>query len=192
MADMNFWSFDPDADPTYKKTVTDRLIQIKSQLTHTETQYSHRYGGISCSSTRADGCKCWRFKMIDYTKHPLRWKKVIIPCTNEQEDIMFAYDCDKADIQTPFHKWNMLSLAVGGCCYGPNALPYDTLGVVLCNISHRRIIPSWKNKAWCTEGRVMALLKAYPNLTDKNPDEFNPENGHKLIESLFVGANGKA
>lgn len=199
MADVTYWSFDPDGDPTYKKTFTDWLIQIKSQLTHSEQQYSHRYGGISCSTTLADEGKCWRFKDIDgYQRHPLRWKKVIIPCTDKQEDIMWRYDLKMAGYVDDFME-NMGILrgrsleSIAGCVsYGLNALKYDKWGVIFCNISHRRIIGSSDKLAWCTESRIMTLLKAFPNLTDKHPDEFRPDNGHKLIEGLFVGADRRA
>ena len=202
MADITYWSFDPDGDPTYKKTYVDRLIQIKSQLTHSTKQYSPRYGGISCSATMAEGLNCVRFKMNDYTKHPKRWKKVIIPCTDEQEDLMFAFDCRmanvkcKGSISSP-RIWLNDAMDYKGIIdsytyCGPKAIKYDKIGVVLCNISHRRIIKSWKNRVWCTEQCIMTLLQAFPDLTDKHPDEFRPDNGHKLIESLFVGVNKRA
>ena len=191
MADCIYYTFTPDNDPTYKKTVVDRLIQIKSRDTHSTLQYSHRYGGISCSATMADGCNGVRFRMNDYTKHPLRWKKVIIPCTDEQEDLMFAEDCRQTDFY--FNKVTSLEILgpplnqeqEGRCYFGPNALKYDKIGVVICNISHRRIIKSWESRVWCTESRIMTLLKAYPDLTDKHPDEYRPDNGHELVKNYF-------
>jgi len=188
MADIIYRTFDPDADPAYKKTWTDRLIQIKSRYTHTEIQYSDRYGGISASATMADGCNCFRFKMIDYTKHPLRWKSVIIPCTDEQEDLIWDEDCRMAGMDNHAETSMMIDVAHGDaeyfepCFFGPNAMKYDKWGVIFCNISHRRIIGSSDKLVWCTESRIMTPLKVYPDLTDKHPDEFRPDNGHRLIE----------
>jgi hypothetical protein len=193
VADVTYWSFDPDGDPAYKKTFTDKLIQIKSHETHTETQYSHRYDGISCSTTLADEGKCWRFKMIDYTKHPLRWKKVIIPCTDEQEDLMWRYDLEKAGYVSDFMEGMGIGrgrtlLSISRCVsYGPNAIKYDRFGVIFCNISHRRILGSSDKLAWCTESRIMTLLQAHPDLTDMHPDEFRPDNGHELVENYVAG-----
>lgn len=189
MADMIYRTFDPDADPTYKKTWTDRLIQIKSRYTHTEIQYSDRYGGISASATMADGCNCFRFKMIDYTKHPLRWKSVIIPCTDEQEDLMFAEDCRMAGFSLAWcdNFINNFTDTVDFDCYvyGRNAMKYDKWGVIFCNISHRRILRSSDKLVWCTESRIMALLKAFPDLTARHPDEYRPNNGHELVKGYF-------
>jgi hypothetical protein len=130
--------------------------------------------------------------MNDYTKHPLRWKSVIIPCTDYQEDLIWAEDRRMADIDLKkdslLVKLRPVLDTIGTCYFGPNAIKYDKIGVVLCNISHRRIIKSWNDRVWCTEQCIMALLKAFPDLTDKHPDEFRPDNGHKLIESYFNGA----
>lgn len=191
MTNITLWSFDPDADPTYKKTWTDRAIQLRSQLTHTTKQYSSRYGGISCSATMKGGYDCVRFKMNDYTKHPLRWKSIIIPCTDEQEDLIFAEDCRMADV--PVRQMANVSIITQHytqeAFFGPNAMKYDKLGVVLCNISHRRIIKSWADRCWCSESCIMAILAGHPSLTDKHPDTFNPDNGHKLVKAYAETVN---
>jgi len=180
-------TFDPDGDPTYKKTWTDRAIQLRSQETHTETQYSPRYSNVSASATLADGCGCQRFKMIDYTKHPKRWKTIRIPCTKEQEDLMFDFDCKMADYPNWANKRasGQYRWKPRRCYWGHNAKKYDRLGVVLCNISHRRILGSSDKLVWCTESRIMSVLQAFPDLTDKHPDTFRPDNGHKLIQEYF-------
>ena len=184
MSKVIWRTFDPDGDPTYKKTWIDRAIQLRSQETHTETQYSGRYGGVSSSATRADGCKSQRFKYIDgYIRHPKRWKSIVIPCTDEQEDLMFEYDCKMADRTRSDVEHE---IGFGFTSFGPNALKYDTLGVILCNISHRRILRSSDKLVWCTESRIMSLLKAFPDLTDKHPDEFRPDNGHELVKNYFT------
>ena len=54
---IKYRSFDPLADPTYKLTMTDRLIMLRSRFTHTEIEFPEIYGGISFSATMADGCK---------------------------------------------------------------------------------------------------------------------------------------
>lgn len=185
MANIIWRTFNPDGDPTYKKTWTDRLIRIKSKYTHTETQYSDRYGGISASATMADGCNCFRFKNIDYTKHPRRWKSVVISCTDEQEDLMFAEDCKMADVDEHYMRSACFDPAPNRCYYGWRPMKYDKIGVILCNISHRRIIGSSDKVLWCTESRIKTLLTAFLDLTDKKPDEFRPDNGHKLVKEYF-------
>ena len=75
MADCFVRGYDPDAAEKQgvKKTLTDRLIQLRSKLTHSEFQFSQRYGSVSFSFTLADHVKGARFKKITYT-HPTRWE----------------------------------------------------------------------------------------------------------------------
>lgn len=160
MADCFWKSFNPDAEG-YKKTLVDWFINLRSKFTHTELEFSKRYDGVSTSATLQDGCNGDRFKMIDYTKHPERWESITIPCTDEQEDLIFAEACRM------------------------EGMKYDKIGVVLCNILSLRIIRSRKKWVWCTESCVRKVLAGHPLLTKKHPDEFNPDSGHFLIEKYF-------
>jgi len=158
-------TFDPAGDPTYKISFADWLIRWKSDETHSEFQLSSRYGGISVSVTMEDGCKCVRFKWIDYTKHPLRWLSQIIPLTDEQEDAIFAEACKLADISTNVMLATCESsyMYSGYCYHGPNARKYDLVGVVLCNLSKWRIIRSNKKWYWCSELVCHLIQVAYPD-----------------------------
>ena len=158
-------TFDPAGDPTYKISFADWFIRWKSDKTHSEFQLSSRYGGISVSCTMKDGCKCVRFKWIDYTKHPLRWLSQIIPLTDEQEDAIFAEACKLADISINSAK-TYCRLCQRGLCtvkyyHGLNARKYDLIGVVLCNITSWRIIRSNDKWYWCSELVCHLIQVAY-------------------------------
>ena len=176
-------TFDPLADPTYKLTATDRLILFRSDKTHTEVQLSERYGGVSVSATKADGCDCVRFKMIDYTKHPNRWVSQVIELTDEQEDRLVKEACRLADV--PLLHLARLYVGTANVLYGPKACKYDTIGVVLCNILRTRIIRSNKNWYWCSELVCHLIQQAYPDFNGhadtQTPESLSREWGNREI-----------
>ena len=177
MADCYLKTFDPLADPTYVLTKSDRLIMLRSDETHSEFQFSSRYGRVSASATMADECRCFRFKKIDYEKHPLRWHTDIVKLTDEQEDrIMFAA-LHMAGLIRPINldKYpNLGHLALDQYAvtfngaynaqiwFGSKALKYDLAGV---SISF--IIPKWRiwrpheRWVWCSESITILLKVAF-------------------------------
>ena len=132
-------------------TFTDRLIRLRSYYTHAEDQFSERYGGISFSATMMDGCGGCRMKPIDFTKHPKRWKTVIIPMTDEEEDRAWKKACGMAGIPIwmlqggykEYYRHN------GDCFYNTTAIKYDIVGMI-CHISKRNIWRPTPGKIWCS------------------------------------------
>ena len=190
-------SFDPVADKSYKKTLIDRLIMIKSELTHSEFQFSHRYGGISVSATGADKCWCVRFKFIDYEKHPKRWKRQAVPLTDAQEDWLFELACIYAGIveDVRFKEFVVYSILQGSldlprnitcqdeCFFTDYAWDYDTFGVIVCNISHRRILPGASHKVWCSEFVAILLKEVWHDFVT-HPDSLRPDNLYERWEEF--------
>ncbi len=182
-------SFDSKADPTYNQTVSDWFIGWRSYLKHTEIQFPDIYGGISFSATMRDGCKCARFKMIDYDKHPLRWKTVLIPVTREQCDLIFAEACRMADFKLQTGSLlETLTPALdqfGVCYYGPNALKYDLIGL-LSFTTRWTIIRPHSKWAWCSEICLAVAKKGLIlDLAHVIPDKHHPQSGHELIKRQF-------
>lgn len=158
-------------------SIFDKSLKDVDDLVHTEIMFSERYGSISFSATLEDGCKCARFKLIKYS-HPERWTTEEVPMTDEQEDAAFAKACRLADVyrmemadvtMSIKQAMDIPWLAQGfahyeiKCFYGPHAVKYDTLGVILCNLSRRRILPSNPKRYWCTEIVTAVIQKAYPD-----------------------------
>jgi hypothetical protein len=158
-----------------KKTNLDRLIGLRSWLAHSELQFSSRYGGISFSATLKDGCKCARFKMIEYS-HPERWRDVYIPVTEEQEKKIFEKCCEMADWIDPVKfnwdigNWSQAAKGDMGCAFGPNALKYDTPAVALGFISKARFWKVRKDWVFCSMACAMALMEVWPELLDFRSD----------------------
>jgi hypothetical protein len=152
-----------------KKTNLDRLIGLRSWLAHSEIQFSSRYGGISFSATLKDGCKCARFKMIEYS-HPERWRDVYIPVTEEQEKKIFEKCCEMADWIDPVKfnwdigNWSQAAKGDMGCAFGPNALKYDTPAVALGFISKARFWKVRKDWVFCSMACAMALMEVFEDL----------------------------
>jgi hypothetical protein len=171
-------SFNPHTDPTYKKTKSDRLINLRSVLTHSEFRFSMRYGGISVSATMADDCRCFRFKMIDYDKHPKRWVASIVTLTYEEEDAIFMEALKMAGYEpwyAPHMKMNIKYSCTGQIFYNKGALKYDLAGV-----SFSFIIPKWRlwrpheEWVWCSESVTMLLQVVFKDF-DVRADEQSPD-----------------
>ena len=147
-----------------KLTWTEKLIRLRSNLVHMEWQFSDRYGSISFSATKADGCNCCRFKMIGYS-HAYRWSTILIPVTAEQEARIFAKACEMADVE---HL--EVAMGLGGdfkpgvIFFGPDAIKYDTAGVSLSFISKRRFWNPSNKRNWCNESVGIALMVEWPDL----------------------------
>lgn len=178
MADCFIRTFDPDNDPDYVLTKTDILIQLRSDFTHSEFQFSARYRGVSASATMQDDCRCFRFKMIDYNKHPLRWKTQIVPLTDEQEDAIMQTAMKMAGLLgnlTAAHIVFSESATMGQIFKGPNALKYDLIGVSLSFILPKwRVVRPHKRWVWCSEGVTILLQVVYYDFNGR-ADEQSPE-----------------
>jgi hypothetical protein len=149
-----------------KLTTVEMLISLRSDLVHMEVQFTDRYGGISVSATKADGCDCVRFKMIGYS-HSYRWSTIYIPVTAEQEALIFADACRMAD-WNPDVKLPAIKVIYPdtGCWFGPNAIPYDTAGVSLSFISKRRWWNPSSKRQWCNETVGLLLMVVWPDVFD--------------------------
>ena len=73
-----------------KPTFVQWLISQRSTPhVHDEFQFSARHDNISFSATMMYDAKCARFKQITYS-HPERWDTVIVPMTDDEEDLAWA------------------------------------------------------------------------------------------------------
>ena len=118
-----------------KPTLVNRLIAVRSApQTHTEFQFSERYGNISFSATMQDDSKCARFKQIAYSHARERWDTVVVPMTDQQEDMA----------------WNKAKQLEG--------TPYDLIGLI-CHVTPLKIWTPSEKKVWCTKA-VYELLRA--------------------------------
>ena len=167
---MRYRSYNPTLARLYgkKPSRTDRLIQHRSELTHTEIQFSDRYGGISFSATMADDCKCARFKMIAYS-HPERWCTTELEMTDEQEDAVFEKCCEMADIDRECLEVWLLGCddsmpADGYLHYGDDALKYDLNAVRFSFITKLNLWRGHEKKVFCTESCFIALMEVWPEL----------------------------
>ena len=131
-------------------TLTDRTIfTVSDPLVHSEFQFSERHDDYSFSATMRNDYNCVRVLQIDYTIHPKRWPSLILPMTDEQEDMAWA----------------------GG--YEIIGLPYDTIGVASLG-SPWEIIKPHPDKYWCSEAVAVAIKAAYGYGDDFKPDSFHP------------------
>jgi hypothetical protein len=177
MATCVLMSFDPNGDPSYKKSNADRLIGLRSSETHSEFQFSARYGGVSASATMADDCHCFRFKNIDYTKHLRRWKAVYVYLTDEQEDAVMLEACKMAGLPPLLicAEQSFSDMEPNQMFYREGALKYDLLGVSFSFVSPKwRIWRPHDKWVWCSEAVAILLRVADPDF-DVRPDEQTPQ-----------------
>ncbi len=177
------------------------LIRLRSwPFIHVEVIFSSRYGGISWSCTLRDGCKCCRFKLIDYTKHPERWEGVVVPFTDEEEDRAWEMACSMADLPDDWQDselgdYPLWYLQDNGCYYGDDPIKYDILGMG-CHISVTR--KWWKSnpdKTNCSKACNDLVLEAIierPNVKDYaelflRQDEMKPTELYNLVKGLQCG-----
>ncbi len=172
-------------------TVIDRVILLRSKLTHSEFQFSERFGNVSFSFTSADKANGARFKVIGYS-HPARWNTREIALTDLQEDLIFAEACTMADC----HLADVAeALKLGGqwgdvIIQGSKHKLYDFAGL----LSHalKRSGKWWLNiirfglwswtifvkphpdKCWCSEACAHLVKMAYPDF-DGSPDSLDPQ-----------------
>jgi len=110
--------------------------------------------------------------MIDYSKHPERWKTQVVHLSDAQEDAIIEEARILADFNyllggERFSAW-------GAIYYGPAARKYDLAGVVVCNILPCRLIRSNGKWYWCSEFVCHLIQVAYPDFNG-HPDTQTPE-----------------
>ena len=180
------------------------LISKRSNLLHMELQFSDRYGSISVSATKADGCDCVRFKMIGYT-HAYRWSTIYIPVTAEQEARVFKDACRMANVRismvaswakNPDSSFRDSDNGIyypnsNKCLYGPDAIKYDTAGVSLSFISKRRWWNPSNERQWCNETVGLLLMVVWPDIFEIKIGEglgfFECKGSIPLDSSTFMG-----
>lgn len=125
-----------------KLTASDIAILFRSDPhTHSEVQFSERYGNISFSSTLKDGAKGTRFKQIEYSHEDERWDTVEIAMTQEEEANAYA----------------MAEALLGR--------GYDLFGLLGYATPLNIIRPS-KTKLWCSEACARVISIGRPDFRD--------------------------
>jgi hypothetical protein len=129
----------------YKITWTDRLILMRSKLTHLEIQFLDRPNSPSFSSTMADGANGCRFKYISYS-NPEQWDTEILEVSDWEEAEMWSDACRMADVSVNWQYLPWQSATYHGIVQenkdvfyatlkditvyqGKNHIPYDTHGL---------------------------------------------------------------
>jgi len=148
-------------------TLVDRVIMLRSKLTHSEKRYSDRHWGVSWSFTKADGANGARFKDIGYS-HPKRWVTDLLRLSDIEEDRSFAEACRLADV-TPeqVEAWAKDDSRTE-ILQGPNHAKYDAIGLLThCLKKHKKgwvnvmrktlwwwtaIVKPSRDCWWCSEG----------------------------------------
>jgi len=211
MALCRICGYDADAAEKdgVKKTFADKLIQLRSRLTHTEFQFSSRYNNISFSFTMADGVNGARFKNIRYS-HPNRWLFANIPLDNEQEDIAFLAACVLAGFSLNFQtvkNWlhsEMILLNLPVCLYSDKHWKYDLIGLLsfadeepykgkdskLLKVirpvlwSWTKIVQPHSKRAWCSEGCAI-LLQECEDAFKYKPDTLTPDGLIQAVREMY-------
>ena len=160
-------------------TNVQKLISIRSfPETHSEFKFSDRYKKVSFSATLEDGCKCARFKLIEYSHERERWDTTKIPMNDLEEDNAWLRACITANL--PIDWLYPEPLTGRRSYYGFNAIPYDLIGQ-LCHATKLKIWKPSKNKTWCSkavskvicEGRkdFLVLLERFKLMEELRPDQ---------------------
>jgi len=181
-------------------TLVDRIIMLRSDLTHTEWQFSERYGGVSWSFTLADGAKGCRFKMIKYN-HPKRWVTDEIPLTDEEEDKIWVEACRLADLSVCTRSTVQYLALINEIVQGPLHARYDLPGILTHATKKAntrwltvlrwglwwwtKFIKPDPEKMWCSESAAHLEQLVYDDMGPK-PDTLDPDELHKLNCKYFA------
>ena len=194
MATIKFWFWDAAAAKKDGKPLTwvDRIIMLRSSLTHAEIQFVDR-GGVSFSATMADGVDGCRFKYIGYS-HPQRWKCLTFEVPETVEAAMWATACQMAGLWTTWQR--DFDVAAGKIYRGITAVKYDLHGLLSFALRKsgklwldavRGIVWCWtapfkpsEHAVWCSEACALVWnsgWKQYFGYSDRvvNPTELSPE-----------------
>lgn len=99
-----------------KMSLIEKIIDLRSELTHVECQFDENRGYISWSSTGADGANGCRFKYITYG-HIGYWITLAFVVTDEEESRLWTFCCDCADLA-----WNWQEKPYDSCTYTATVL----------------------------------------------------------------------
>ena len=141
-----------------KKTLAGEIIKRRSDLTHSEVQFSAFYHHLSFSSTIEDAFKGCRFKQIYYT-HPW-WKTIERQVTAEQE---YAIWCK---------------------AWGINGKKYDLLGLGSFGTKWRIIVPH-RDRYWCSESNAYI---SKPHIFTGEKTEMTPDEWYAWLREHPVAA----
>ncbi len=185
--------YDPKAAKADGKpyTFTDRLIMLRSGLVHVEWRFSGRYDYISFSATLRDGAKCCRFKYISYSKHINRWKSIIIPCTDDEENRAWNEACRMADKRL---HWMDGYMRKGACFFGSNAIKYDLAGH-LCHITKWKILLPNPKRTWCSKAcnKLVYISRLMNNpISDFRVPKLFKQRAEILPSQRRLGGKGKS
>ncbi len=141
-----------------KKTLAGEIIKRRSELTHSEVQFSPFYHSLSFSSTMEDAFKGCRFKQIYYT-HPW-WKTIEWQVTAEQE---YAIWCK---------------------AWGINGKKYDLLGLGSFGTKWNIIVPH-RDRYWCSESNAYI---SKPHIFTGEKTEMTPDEWYAWLREHSVTA----
>ncbi len=172
-------------------TKMDRLILLRSRWwTHSEYQFSERYGGYCWSATLRDNAKCVRFKSISIKRHPERWDLTRIPMTDLEEDHAWQIACIMADLPIDWLQYpqDFAFFKEGGCYYGNNPVKYDVWGQG-CHATRLKLWKPNEAKTWCSKAVARPIFAAkgiapYPKLW-KLHNEIMPDELDMLVRHYF-------
>lgn len=147
-----FWNARKAKQDGKPLTLTDRLIMMRSALTHVEQQFVDR-GGVSFSATLADDANGCRFKYIGYS-NPQRWECLTFIVPDEVEAIMWRTACLYADMPENWQEQAERIYLNGKrpqIYQGANHVIYDTSG--LLSFALRKSGKWWldavRGTVWC-------------------------------------------
>ena len=137
------------------------VIGLRSNLMHSELQFSGRRYGVSVSATKMDGADGVRIKRINYSNATKWWTTKRVPMDDEQEDAVFEQALrDSGVSHGQFERWIG---GEGGCLYGKMHIKYDFYG---CGLSFvfpdTRIWRPSNNRVWCSEEDKNLIVVAHP------------------------------
>ncbi len=151
-----------------KPTLINKIVSMRSTpQVHTEFEFSDRYKNISFSATLKDKVKCARFKQIKYSHERERWDTIIVPMTDEEEDMAY-------------YQAKLLE-----------GMPYDLMGL-LCHLTKLRIWKPSKKKIWCTKAVARLVYKARPDFLEfmerfNLTEELRPNQLDMMARYFFTG-----
>jgi hypothetical protein len=159
-----------------KMTMIDRAIMLRSDLTHSEIQFDENRGGVSFSSTMADGADGCRFMYIQYS-HPKRWRTLELMVSDSEEIALWSSCCSDADME-----WAWQETYKQGCTYkgtiqegqdvfcakvqditvyqGKNHIRYDAIG--LLSFALEKSPSVWRNVQRWAMWTWTAIIKPDP------------------------------
>ena len=123
-----FYSARAAAKDGRKMSLTEKIIDLRSSLTHAETQFDENRNNISWSSTLAEGANGCRFRDIGYS-HEKYWETLSFIVSDAEEQRLWEFCCTLADM--PFNWQDSADLFFDGKIYqGSEHIKYDAKGLL--------------------------------------------------------------